>query len=78
MEQSLKDLKFTITQEMNDTIIEMLVIKQMLEKNDFSKREKKIVENYFHELKDYFTQELHSHNQLQIQIFRNIVKSHEK
>lgn len=78
MEKSLKDLKFTITQEMNDTIIEMLVIKQMLENNDFTKKEKMLVNNYFIELKDHFTNELYAHNQIHIQIYKNIVKNDKK
>ena len=40
----IKDLEFTITDDMKETIFEMLTKQQLLNKEELSKRERKIIE----------------------------------
>lgn len=51
----LKDLEFTINDEMKEIIFEMLAIQQMLEQEELSKRERKMLEKHKFEMLDKFT-----------------------
>ena len=41
--KNLKDLQFTITENMKDTSIEMLTIRQMLDECELSKKDRKMI-----------------------------------
>lgn len=62
--KNLKDLQFTITESMKDTSIEMLTIRQMLDENELSKKERKLLEKQFEKLKQQFARELQEQNLL--------------
>ena len=62
----IKDLEFVITDDMKETIFEMLTIQQMLNSDELSKRERKILEKQkFNLLEDFRTklQQLTQHKQ---------------
>lgn len=68
--EPIKDLEFTIDDEMKETIFEMLAIQQMLENEELSKRERKLLEKCKKELFDSFKNDLQQLNPSQIAIVR--------
>lgn len=73
--QNLKDLQFTITENMKDTIIEMLTIRQMLDENELTKKERKLLEKQFEKLKQQFARELQEQNPVQVTFIRSYLSS---
>lgn len=73
--QNLKDLQFTITENMKDTIIEMLTIRQMLDENELTKKERKLLEKQFEKLKQQFARELQEQNPVQVTFIRGYLSS---
>ncbi len=68
--ENLKDLRFNITEEMQDTIIEIAFTNQMLDECELTKKDRKLLERYNKKLKRKFTLDLQAHNQVQVQIIR--------
>lgn len=50
----IKDLEFTITDDMKETIFEMLTIQQLLNNEELSKRERKMLEKQKQDLLNKF------------------------
>ncbi len=73
--ENLKDLQFIITESMKDTIIEMLYTKQMLDENELTKKERKLLEKHFKKLKQQFRKELQEQNPVQVMFIRNYLSS---
>ena len=73
--KNLKDLQFTITESMKDTSIEMLTIRQMLDENELSKKERKLLEKQFEKLKQQFARELQEQNPVQVTFIRGYLSS---
>lgn len=58
-----RDLRFDLTEEMNNMMIEMLITQQMLkEVNNLSKRHRKLLENHKLEVMEQFKKEFQKHN----------------
>ena len=57
--KKLKDLQFTITENMKNITIEMFTTKQMLDECELSKKDRKLLEKHFEKLKQQFAKELH-------------------
>lgn len=66
----IKELKFTINDDMKEILFEMLAIQQLLENEDLSKREKKMLEKRKSELIDKFRLTLQQLNPSQVAIVR--------
>ena len=73
--KNLKDLQFTITESMKNTSIEMLTIRQMLDENELSKKERKLLEKQFEKLKQQFARELQEQNPVQVTFIRGYLSS---
>ena len=69
----LKDLKFTITDDMKETIFEMLTIQQLLNKEELSKRERKMLEKQKQDLLNKFRIKLQQLNPTQTIIVRQFL-----
>lgn len=57
MENEWKNLKFHLTEEMNNMMIELLVTEQMMKENKLTKKERKLLENHKEELLEAFRKE---------------------
>ena len=68
--ENLKDLRFNITEEMQDTIIEIAFTNQVLDECELTKKDRKLLEKYNKKLKRKFTLDFQAHNQVQVQIMR--------
>ena len=73
--EPIKDLEFTIDEEMKEITFEMLAIQQMLENEDLSKRERKMLEKHKLELIDKFRLKLQQLNPSQVAIVRTFLGS---
>ena len=60
------DLKFCLTEEMNNIMIEMLITQQMLRDSSFDKEDKILLENHKQELMEQFKIEFQKNNREQI------------
>lgn len=73
--KNLKDLQFTITENMKNITIEMFTTKQMLDECELSKQDRKLLEKHFEKLKQQFAKELQEQNPVQVMFIRNYLSS---
>ena len=78
IDERLKDLRFILTEEMNNTMIELIVVKQMLEEslNEDTKttdEERGLLYHHFEELKDSFIKEFKKNNKKQIKQYNELM-----
>ena len=66
MENEWKNLRFHLTEEMNNMMIELLVTEQMMKENKLTKKERKLLENHKAELLEDFRKEFQRNNKEQI------------
>lgn len=64
--KNLKDLQFTITENMKNITIEMFTTKQMLDECELSKKDRKLLEKHFEKLKQQFAKELQEQNPVRV------------
>lgn len=69
-----KDLRFNLTENMNEMMIEMLITRQMLKENKLSKKDKKPLQDYLNELLEIFRLEFQKNNQEQIKMYYELMK----
>lgn len=69
-----KDLRFNLTQNMNEMMIEMLITRQMLKENKLSKKDRKLLQDYLNELLAIFRLEFQKNNQEQIKMYYELMK----
>lgn len=66
----LKDVRINMTSEMKDLVVKLLVIKQTLEDEELSFRDKIVLKREFDTLLKSFIKEFQANNQVQVQIVR--------
>lgn len=66
----IKDMEFTINNDMEEEVFVLLSIQQILNSTELSKREKKMLEKLKFEILDDFRSQLYSLNPAQIKIAR--------
>lgn len=69
-----KDLRFNLTENMNEMMIEMLITRQMLKENKLSKKDRKLLQDYLNELLAIFRLEFQKNNQEQIKMYYELMK----
>ena len=70
----MEDLRFNLTEEMNNMMIEMLITQQMLrEISNLSKRHRKLLENHKLEIMEEFKKEFQKHNVEQIKQYNELM-----
>lgn len=62
MEKQLQDLRFKITEDMNNMIIEIITIRQLLKENKVNSKDRKLVEKELKELTELFILEFRKNN----------------
>jgi len=68
------DLRFNLTEEMNNMMIEMLITQQMLkEVKNLSKRHRELLENHKLEIMEEFKKEFQKHNVEQIKRYNELM-----
>ena len=71
--EPIKDLQFTITEDMKETLFQLLVIQQMLDSEELSKRERKMLEKQKFDMLDDFRTKLQQLNPAEIIIVRQFL-----
>lgn len=69
----LNDLRFNITEDMNNMFIEVVMLRQMLKENKLSKKDKKLFEKELKELTTLFVMEFRKNNTEQIKTYNELV-----
>lgn len=72
---NFKDLRFTITKEMETTIIKMLVIQQMLNECELTPKDRKLLEKEKESLLKPFIKEFQALNTVQVATVRAYLNS---
>lgn len=67
------DLKFNLTEDMNNMMIEMLITQQMLRDSSFDKEDKILLENHKQELMEQFKIEFQKNNREQIKRYNELM-----
>ena len=73
--KDIKNLKLKITKDMQETMIQMLSIKEILDENEVTPKDRKLLEKHFIKLKKHFASEMAKNNPMETIIFRNIMNS---
>lgn len=73
MENEWKNLRFHLTEEMNNMMIELLVTEQMMKENKLTKNERKLLENHKAELLEDFRKEFQRNNIEQIKKYNELM-----
>ena len=73
MENEWKNLRFHLTKEMNNKMIELLVTEQMMKENKLTKNERKLLENHKAELLEDFRKEFQKNNIEQIKKYNELM-----
>ena len=70
----MEDLRFNLTEDMNNMMIEMLITQQMLkEVKNLSKRHRELLENHKLEIMEEFKKEFQKHNVEQIKKYNELM-----
>ena len=69
----MEDLRFNLTEEMNNMMIELLVTEQMMKENKLTKKERKLLENHKAELLEDFRKEFQRNNIEQIKKYNELM-----
>ena len=72
MEKEWINLRFHLTEEMNNMMIELLVTEQMMKENKLTKKERKLLENHKAELLEDFRKVFQRNNIEQIKKYNEL------
>ena len=67
------DLRFYLTEEMNNMMLELLITQQMLKENELSKQDRELLENYKNEVMLQFRKEFQKNNVEQIKKYNELM-----
>ena len=70
---SIDELRFNLTEKMNNTLIELLLTQQMLNENKLSKRDRKLLEHHKVELLEQYRLEFQRNNVEQIKLYKELI-----
>ena len=74
MIEKIQDLRFNITEDMNNTMIQMLLVNQMLTENkSLTKKERELLEKHKNELLELFRIEFQKNNVKQIKQYNELM-----
>lgn len=71
--KKIQDLRFNLTEDMNNMMIELLITQQMLRDSSFDKEDKILLENHKQELMEQFKIEFQKNNREQIKRYNELI-----
>lgn len=71
--KKIQDLRFNLTEDMNNMMIELLITQQMLKDDEIDKEDKILLENHKQELMKEFTQEFEKNNTKEIKQYNELM-----
>ena len=69
----LNDLRFNITEDMNNIFIEVVMLRQMLKENKLSNKDRKLLEKELKELTTLFVMEFKKNNVEERQLYNKLI-----
>lgn len=69
----IEDIRFNINEELSNTLLELLVIKQMLKENQLNKKDLLLLTEYFQTLKTKFIKLFKDSNKKEIEIYKKLI-----
>ena len=69
----LNDLRFNITEEMNNMFIEVVMLRQMLKENKLSNKDRKLLEKELTELTTLFVMEFKKNNVEERKLYKELI-----
>lgn len=75
MKKGIEDLRFNITEDMNNMIIEIIILRQLLRENKVKKKDIKMVEKEIKELTDLFVSEFRKNNVEERKIYNDFISN---
>lgn len=71
--RELKDLRFVFTDDMKETLFDMMTIQKMLEAEELDKKQRKSLENEKQRLLENFRRDLQENNPVEVSIVRTFL-----
>ena len=71
--KKIQDLRFNLTEDMNNMMIELLITQQMLKDDRIDKEDKILLENHKQELMEQFTREFKKNNVNEIKSYNDLM-----
>lgn len=69
----IEDIRFNINEELSNTLLELLVIRQMLKENQLNKKDLLLLTEYYQALKTKFINLFKDNNQKEIELYKKII-----
>ena len=76
--EPLKDLNFYFTDDMKETLFDMVAIQNMIDNEELSYKELKQLEKEKLRLLNHFREELHANNPVEVKIVRDFLQMNEE
>ena len=69
----IEDIRFNINEELSNTLLELLVIRQMLKENQLNKKDLLLLTEYYQALKTKFIKLSKDNNKKEIELYKKII-----
>lgn len=69
----IEDIKFNINEELTNTLLELLVIRQMLKENQLNKKDLLLITEYYQTLKTKFIKLFKENNKKEIELYKKLI-----
>lgn len=70
--QKIEDIKFNINEELNNTLLELLLIRQILKEEQIDLKYKSLLEEYYQTLKKKFIKLFKDNNKKEIELYKKL------
>ena len=69
----LTDIRFNINEELTNTLLELLLIKQMLKEQELSQKDLQLLTEHYQELKIKFIKLFKENNKKEIELYKKLI-----
>lgn len=69
----LTDIRFNINEELTNTLLELLLIKQMLKEQELSQNDLQLLTEHYQELKTKFIKLFKKNNKKEIELYKKLI-----
>lgn len=70
--QKIEDIKFNINEELNNTLLELLLIRQIIKEEQIDLKYKSLLEEYYQTLKKKFIKLFKDNNKKEIELYKKL------
>lgn len=69
----IEDIKFNINEELSNTLLELLVIRQILKETQLNKKDLLLITEYYQALKAKFIKLFKDNNKKEIELYKKLI-----